>query len=355
MRHGSWILSAATTIAIVVLLAASGCGGEYVTPGLQSGDVYLTQAAANLSAATAIARTAEAQERITVEAQLAEEKMTADVREQFFFEMTQTAVLVQATEAAATRGTATAVAQIQATGTAQAIASATTAAQLQATETAEAAATATSAASAQATQTAAPVETRTALQLEKESAETDAELTRLKWKRITAPVVYVAEIVFWGLLIVIGLVALIWAIPRLYHLLSLRVASQGGENGDKAVYVIPMIVGLIGAWLNPPDLVTYDPDRDEGPGLRIEAGGDARRLPGGNPQVAMRDQAVDMVHRSTMASGRRPSQHTMQRLSQSPRYRVLPPTPLPHQLVDTETVRILNADWRSGSGEEHNG
>jgi hypothetical protein len=284
-----WILPI-TLIIVVFSMLVVGCAtpGGYVLP---SGETFLTQAAENIVAATVVARqTAEAVQS-TAQVQAERQQATVEAREQFFFELTQTAIAVQATATAEAHRTATAVA-----------ATTTAAARAQATATAEANATSTAVFDVIATQTAAPIETRTAGQLAEEQAERDVRLKRLEWEEKTAALVYVAEIAFWGTLIVICLWTLVWAIPRLYHLLALKLGSRNDGGGDKAVFFVPLMDGLRAAWLDAPRLLAYDHDRDRGPGQVID-GSRTGLLPGGDPSVTFRDQAIDMQTRPVIAAG----------------------------------------------------
>jgi hypothetical protein len=349
-RHRPILLSVTVACSVVLLLVFSGgCATPAAVPYSVSGDQFLTQAASNYAAATAVAQatqeclqlTAEARSA-TTQAEDARVRQTAEAREEYFFEQTQTAVAGQTTATAEAQVAATAAAIAQATSTARAEATSTAAAFARATETVQAQATGTAVAYAEATAVAAPIRTAEARQAAREQAAMETELERLEWEQCTAPVLYILEMLFWVVLVLIGLATLVWAIPRLYHLLALRLASRGGENGDKVVYFVPLVGGIKEAWTGLPRLLAYDPDRDAGPGQVIEAEVvESGPLPGGDPAVTMRDQAIDLVHRPVVAGGRRPSQRTMRQIAEPER------RPIPG-LRNVYTLRRLDQAGRAG-------
>jgi hypothetical protein len=341
------LLFIVVAVVIVLLTVSTGCeSGAYYTsstPLAGDGNLYATQSLANMQA-DAAAQTAQAvNSAVTAQAQ-----QTVAARDQWFFEQTRTvvagtamAVSAQATETAVTRLTETAIAHAQATETTAAKATETSVARACATEIAQAQATSTSEARAVETAVAAPTATLQAAQVKK-------ELTELEWEETTAPIVHILTIVFWIVLIVIGLWTLFWGIPRFYHLLALRLAARDGGGGDKAVLVVPLVGGLWKAWRDFPSLLTYDADRDSGPGQVIKATGEAKLLPGGDAEVTMRDQAVDLMTRPVVAGGRRPSRRAVQQMTQTPAYRILSPSKRPpDQLIDAESIEVLEAEWKA--------
>jgi hypothetical protein len=297
-RH--WIIVTAIIIATTWLTVASGCA---TSPYPISGEMYLV-AATQVAQATQVVIDATADAvQATADAKAAIAQATSDAREEWEFQQRQTTVASTAMAEAA-HATSTAMAEIaQATGTAQAHATATAIAGVQATETAWARATSTAQAEHAATQTAAPILTQTAREDAVRRAEDAARLERLKWERRLAPLTYVAELLFWGLLVAIGLVTLIWGIPRLFNVLAVRCAAWNTGSADKPMFFFAVFRGFLDPWLKPLDVGAYDPDRDKGPGQIIDVSAPGM-LPGDDPATTARDQAIDLVTRPVEARHR---------------------------------------------------
>lgn len=373
------MMSISLIVALLTLMAAAGCATPPGNPSFSSGPEYLTQSAANLAAATAVARqTADAATAIAQ--QTAEVvRQTEVVREQWAFEATQTAVAVeaarqesaQATATAQAHQYATATAQVQATAAAQAALQATKVAEAhatgtaqahqQATATAEAHAVQTAQANQQATATASVVETRTAMELAEEEAERAVRMKRLRWQEMTAPLIYVGELLFWLVLVLIALWTLVWLIPRLYHLLALKLSSKGD------IFFVPMLGGreddggwsmlpsLIADWMDIPRLLAYNPRRDRGPGQVIDTEtADPGLLPGYDPATTGRAQGVELAEVMAKGNGNgsgggRVSKRAVERFSkveQNPRYVVLAAADAPPQsFLHPQQMEILDAQW----------
>ena len=373
------LMTLSLSVALLVLMAVAGCAaaGGYTS---SSGPEFLTQAAANLAAATSIAKqTADA--ATAVAQQTAEVvQQTRNAQAQWAFEATQTAVAVEAARQESAHATATAetilhataTAQVQATAAAQAALQATKVAEAhatgtaqanqQATATAEAHAIQTAQANQQATATASVVETRTAMELAEEEAERAVRMKRLRWQEMTAPLIYLAEMLFWLVLVLIGLWTLVWLIPRLYHLLALKLSNKGdiffvpmlgGREDDDGWSMIP---SLIANWMDIPRLLAYTPRRDRGPGQVIDTeSADPGLLPGYDPATTGRAQGVELAEVMAKGNGNgsgggRVSKRAVERFSkveqQNPRYVVLAATDAPPQsFLYPQQMEILDAQW----------
>ena len=318
---------------IVTMLLAISCAAPTPVP---EGDIYLTWAAANLRAQSAQETAQAITLRVTQQARL-----TQQAREAYWFGVTQTAV---AWNQEAQRAGATATAAAQATATAIGYAHETATAVARATATAEHYARETATASARATAVAPTVA------LAQERLET--EIKREEWRQATIPIEHILQLLFWVGLIALAIATLVWAIPRAWHTLMLLILRARAGSPDKAVAYILTSAGFLNAWLHAPKLTTYDPDRDEGPGLVVDLEtGEACRLPGGSPDTARQDQVVDALTRPAAASGRVPLGVTEQaaRALQAPPYRILPPGNPPPQIASA--LPVLDARWRE---EERN-
>jgi len=375
------MMSISLIVALLALMAVAGCATPSQNPSFSSGPEYLTQSAANLAAATAVARqTADAATAIAQQTAKVV-RQTEVVREQWAFEATQTAVAVEAARQESAQATATAQAHQYATATAQVQATAAAQAALQATKVAEAHATSTAQANQQATATAkahaiqtaqanqqatataSVVETRTAMELAEEEAERAVRMKRLRWQEMTAPLIYVGELFFWLVLVLIGLWTLIWLIPRLYHLLALKLSSKGDiffvpmlggrENDANGLSMIP---SLVADWMDIPRLLAYNPRRDRGPGQVIDTeSADPGLLPGYDPATTGRAQGVELAEVMAKGNGNgsgggRVSKRAVERFSkveqQNPRYVVLAAADAPPQsFLHPQQMEILDAQW----------
>jgi len=323
------ILCVGVTLILIGLMA---CAPTY-TPSPEDGDIYLTWAVANLRAQSA-QETAEAVSALVTR----QAQQTRTAQEQFFFQVTQTAV---AWNMENQRANATATAQTVATVTADGYA--------QATATAQAAATATAIGYANATATAATAATAVAPTTAIVQARTETELRREEWRQRTAPVEHVLRVVFWAILVLVGIASLLWLIPRAYHALMMRFLALRSGAPDKPLILAPASDGFWTAWIRAPRLAAYDADRAGGPGLVIDlATGEAKELPGGDPDTTRRDQAGDALARVAAATGRLPSgaaARAAREIQAPPPYRILPPSETPPPPI-AAALPVLDAQWR---------
>jgi len=332
----------------LILIGLMACTPTY-TPSPKDGDIYLTWAVANMRAQSA-QETAEAVGALMTQ----QARATAAAQEQFFFQVTQTAV---AWEMESRRANATATAQAIATATAEGYARATATAQAAATATAIGYANATATASSAATATATAehaTATAVAPTVAIVQARTGTELRREEWRQRTAPAEHILRVVFWAVLVLVGIVSLLWLIPRAYHALMMRFLALRSGAPDKPLILAPASDGFWTAWVRAPRLAAYDADRAGGPGLVIDlATGDAKELPGGDPDTTRRDQAVDAVTRPTAAAGRLPSgaaAKTAREIQAPPPYRILPPSETPPPPI-AAALPVLDAQWREEEEE----
>ncbi len=353
---------------MLLLTFGAGCEGDYayyaVTPcPTPAFSLYGTAAMANIQAnhaqetAAAMQMTAEAINAVITQ----EAQQTVAAREQWLFEQTQiavaatsTAAALQATRTAEANATGTAIAYAQATETAQAHRTATAIAYTQATATAQAAQTATAVYYAEQTAVAAPTATLTAANLA-------TELTQRRWEQATTPIVHVLRLVLWVALALVGVAALVWLIPRAWHALMLRFLAFRTGSPDMPLILAVVNRGLFKAWVQAPQLTTYNADRDGGPGQAIDLNtGDAKALPGGSPEVVRSDQIVDTVTRPVAAAaqnGRRlhpgaavQAAGRLHRQSRLP-YVMLPATDTPPPQIAGQ-VEILDAQWEEIPDEQ---
>ena len=333
------ILCAGVTLILIGLMA---CTPTY-TPSPEDGDIYLTWAVANLRAQHA-QETAEAVNRMVTQ----HAQWTRTAQEQYFFQVTQTAVAwnmenqrANATATAQAVATATADWHARATATAQAAATATAIGYANATATARADATATATA---ANATATAVAPTVAIV----QARTETELRREEWRQRTAPVEHVLRVLFWAVLVLVGIASLLWLIPRVYNALMMRFLALRSGAPDKPLVLAPASDGFWTAWVRAPRLAAYDADRAGGPGLVIDlATGEAKELPGGDPDTTRRDQAVDAIARPAAAAGRLSSSaaaKAAREIQAPPPYRILPPSETPPPPI-AAALPVLDAQW----------
>lgn len=348
MRIGGGSIAGIGVALVVLVLLVASCATPTPVPSPEDGDVYLTWAAANLRAQSAQETAQAAALRVTQQAQL-----TAQARNEYWFRVTQTAVAwtqeaqrAQATATAAAQATATAIGYAQATATAQAQATAVAA-------TASARATETAIWYARETAVAAQTATAVAPTIAIVQKQLETDLKREEWRQATVPIEHILRLVFWLALIALAIATLVWAIPKAYYAVMFLILRSRSGVPDKAVAYILAAPGFFGGWANPPRLATYDPDRDEGPGQVIDpVTGEARRLPGGNPEVTVNDQRVDALTRTAAVSGGHPAGVTAQavRALQQPAYRILPPDSPPPAPI-AAALPALDAQWRELEGD----
>lgn len=326
---------------VLLLLIITGCKdyAHYaITPcPTPPYSLYGTAAMANIQAdhaqqtASAMQMTAQAVNVLLTQ----EVHKTVAAREQWAFEQTQAAVAATGTTAA-----------MQATQTAAANATGTAIAYAQATATTQAAQTATAVYYAQATAEAAPTATLVA-------AQTAALAERLEWERRTAPILRILQVALYAALTLIGVVALVWLIPRAWHALMLRLLAFRTGSPDMPLVLAVASRGVFRAWTQAPQLTAYNADRDGGPGQAIDlASGEARALPGGNPMLARGDQIVDTVTRPVAAAAQagrslhpgRAVQAAARLQRESRPYVILPPTETPPPQI-ADQVGVLDARW----------
>lgn len=314
-------------------------------PGSESGDIYLTWAAANLRAQSAQETAQAVAAQVTRQAQV-----THQARDAYWFSVTQTAV---AWDQENQRAHATATAGAQATATAVGYARETVTAVAQATATAEY--------HVRETATAVSYQTAVAPTIAIVQAELERALTQEKWRQATVPVEHIVRLVLWITLIVVAIAILVWTVPRAWHTLMLLALRTSAGKPDKPVLTLITWSGFLRPWLRAPTVLTYDFDRDEGPGVRVNLEtGDAHSLPGGSPEVARGDQFVDLYARAA-ALGRLPASvgKAAERALQSPPpYRILsssePPASIAGALpqLSEQWARENDDDW---SSEQDNG
>jgi hypothetical protein len=309
----------------LILIGLMACTPTY-TPSPKDGDIYLTWAVANMRAQSA-QETAEAVGALMTQ----QARATAAAQEQFFFQVTQTAV---AWEMESQRANATATAQAAATATAIGYANAT--------------ATASSAATATATAEHATA-TAVAPTVAIVHARTETELRREEWRQRTAPAEHILRVVFWTVLVLVGIASLLWLIPRAYHALMMRFLALRSGAPDKPLILAPASDGFWTAWVRAPRLAAYDADRAGGPGLFIDlATGEAKELPGGDPDTTRRDQGIDAGARLAAAAGRLPpgaAARVAREIQSPPPYRILPPSETPPPPI-AAALPVLDAQWR---------
>jgi hypothetical protein len=333
----------------LILIGLMACSPTYYTPSPEDGDIYLTWAAANIRAQHAQETAAALNALVTRQAQ-----QTRTAQEQFFFQVTQTAVAwnmenqrANATATARAIATATADWHARATATAQAAATATAIGYANATATASSAATATATAEHATATAVAP--TVAIVQ-----ARTETELRREEWRQRTAPAEHILRVVFWAVLVLVGIASLLWLIPRAYHALMMRFLALRSGAPDKPLILAPASDGFWTAWVRPPRLTAYDADRAGGPGLFIDlATGEAKELPGGDPDTTRRDQGIDAGARLAAAAGRLPpgaAAKTAREIQAPPPYRILPPSETPPPPI-AAALPVLDAQWREEEGE----
>jgi len=249
----------------------------------------------------------------------------------------------------------------QATSTAEALRD-------QATSTAEAGRDQTTAtAQAQATSTAvAIIKTAVALQPTETvvAANASAYVAQKDWERRMAPYRAIGEAVFWSALGLFFVLACLWVFPRAWVAIQTRFLRVDNEaDGVKWMFVG---AGVVDAWRGKFKFTPYDHDRDRGPGQTIDPHRPDGLLPGSDPRVTERDQAVQALTRPVLAAGggngtsprRRnfPVRTTLAPLAARPgpsrSYRVLQPgaaLPAPVQRVlDNAVIASLDRDWEVG-------